>query len=147
MNATLGLLGSLYPCKCEQNCLGRSSGKETACSRDRRAQMASNSKDLMLSCSHFVLLCPSGSVKFSWVYLPPWLPQHPQTDVGAPLRHSLSPHSLLIQFAMPCCKEVESNSANEACFYKIHDSYLLQIYLFQCCSATGLWKCYYTLPA
>ena len=59
-------------------------------------------------------------------------------DQGSALRHRLSPHSLLIQFAMPCCKEVESNSANEACFYKIHGCYLLQIYLFQWCSTIGL---------
>lgn len=48
----------LLPCKCEQNCLGGSSRKEIACSRDWRAQTASISKGLILSCSQFVLFNP-----------------------------------------------------------------------------------------
>lgn len=99
--------------------------------------MASNSKDLMLSSSQFVLFDLAGLSDFHGCTYPLASPASPP-DQGAALRHRLSPHSLLIQFAMPSCKEAESNSANEECFYKIHGCYLLQIYLFQWCSTTGL---------
>lgn len=113
MNATLGLLGSFYPWKYEYVCLGRSSGKETAFSWDLKAQMASTSKDVMFSCSR-VLFSASRSFK---CYGCTYLLGFPSIAHRPTLRHRVSPRCLLIQFAVPCCKEVESNPENEACFF------------------------------